>query len=95
MSNSESKESVVQESVGSHSVIPSDNFVNTVIPVGASVAKAKGRIITTQSKLNARVGSAILVSGNNVSCATGNNIQSEDARDASSSQDDSSTNTFF
>lgn len=93
MSNSESKESVVRESVGNHSVIPSDNFVNTVIPVGASVAKAKGRIITTQSKLNTKVGSAILVS-NNVSCATaGNNIQS-DARDASS-QDNSSMDTFF
>ncbi|KAF3419781.1 hypothetical protein E2986_07869 [Frieseomelitta varia] len=83
----ESKESVVQESIGNHSVIPSDNFVNTVIPVGASVAKAKGRIITTQSKLNTKVGSAILLS-NNVSCATGNNIQS-DAQDASS-QDNSS-----
>ncbi|KAK1138152.1 hypothetical protein K0M31_002633 [Melipona bicolor] len=82
------EESVVRESVDNRSVIPSDNFVNTVIPVGASVAKAKGSIVTTQNKLNTKVGSAILVSDNVVSCATGNNVQS-DAQDASS-RDDSS-----
>lgn len=86
---------MVRESIGNHSVIPSDDHsVNTVMPVGASVTKAKGRIITTQNKLNAKVGSAILVSGN-VSCATGNNIQSADQiQDASSMRDNSSMHIF-
>ncbi|XP_050574597.1 BRCA2-interacting transcriptional repressor EMSY isoform X4 [Bombus affinis] len=70
----ESKESVVQESASNHSVIPPGNFVNTVIPVGTNITKTKGRVITTQNKLNTKIGSAILVSGN-VSCTTGNKFQ--------------------
>ncbi|XP_043580556.1 BRCA2-interacting transcriptional repressor EMSY isoform X7 [Bombus pyrosoma] len=77
----ESKESVVQESASNHSVIPAGNFVNTVIPVGTSITKAKGRVITTQNKLNTKIGSAILVSGN-MSCTTGNKFQ-PDVQDVS------------
>ncbi|XP_071865735.1 uncharacterized protein isoform X2 [Bombus fervidus] len=77
----ESMESVVQESASNHSVIPPGNFVNTVIPVGTSITKAKGRVITTQNKLNTKIGSAILVSGN-VSCTTGNKFQ-PDVQDVS------------
>ncbi|XP_012249412.1 BRCA2-interacting transcriptional repressor EMSY isoform X2 [Bombus impatiens] len=77
----ESKESVVQESASNHSVIPPGNFVNTVIPVGTNITKAKGRVITTQNKLNTKIGSAILVSGN-VSCTTGNKFQ-PDVQDVS------------
>lgn len=92
MSNSESKESVVQESASNHSVIPPGNFVNTVIPVGTNITKAKGRVITTQNKLNTKIGSAILVSGN-VSCTTGNKLQ-PDVQDVST-QDSLSMDTFF
>ncbi|KOC64128.1 Protein EMSY [Habropoda laboriosa] len=73
----DSEESAVQESASNHSVIPSGNFVNTVIPVGTtSITKTKGRIITTQNKLNTKIGPAILLSSN-VSCTSGNNLQSD------------------
>ncbi|XP_031368873.1 uncharacterized protein LOC102673617 isoform X3 [Apis dorsata] len=76
-SDSESKELAVQDSESNHSVISSSNFMNTVIPIGTTnITKAKGRIITTQNKLNTKIGPAILVSGN-VSCASGNNFQSD------------------
>lgn len=91
--NSESKESAVQESASNHSIIPSGNFVNTVIPISTTnIAKAKGRIITTQNKLNTKIGPAILVSGN-VSCSSGNNIQS-DTQDTCT-QESSSMITFI
>lgn len=67
----------MQDSESNHSVISSSNFMNTVIPIGTTnITKAKGRIITTQNKLNTKIGPAILVSGN-VSCASGNNFQSD------------------
>lgn len=76
-SDSESKELAVQDSESNHSVISSSNFMNTVIPIGTTnITKAKGRIITTQNKLNTKIGPAILVSGN-VSCTSGNNFQSD------------------
>lgn len=75
-SDSESKELAVQDNESNHSVISSSNFMNTVIPIGTTnITKAKGRIIT-QNKLNTKIGPAILVSGN-VSCASGNNFQSD------------------
>ncbi|CAK9813361.1 BRCA2-interacting transcriptional repressor EMSY [Anthophora plagiata] len=74
----DSEESAVQESASNnHSVIPSGNFVNTVIPVGtASITKAKGRIVAPPNKLNTKIGPAILVSSN-VSYTSGNNLQSD------------------
>ncbi|XP_076182287.1 uncharacterized protein LOC143154238 isoform X2 [Ptiloglossa arizonensis] len=73
----DSKELAVQDNTNNHSVVPSGNIVNTVIPVGStSIAKTKGRIITTQNKLSTKIGPAILMSSN-VSCVSGNNLQSD------------------
>ncbi|XP_076549389.1 uncharacterized protein LOC117606175 isoform X2 [Osmia lignaria lignaria] len=71
------KESTVQENASGRSEKSSGNLVNAVIPVGTTnITKTKGRIITTQNKLNTKIGSAILMS-NNVSCASENNSQSD------------------
>ncbi|XP_012137015.2 uncharacterized protein LOC100874885 isoform X2 [Megachile rotundata] len=73
----DSKESTVQESGSSQSVRSSGNHMNAVIPVGTTnITKTKGKIITTQNKLNTKIGAAILMS-NNVSCASENNVQSD------------------
>ncbi|CAL7949343.1 unnamed protein product [Xylocopa violacea] len=90
--DTESKESAVQESASNHSVIPSGNPVNAVIPVGTSITKSTGKLIATQSKLNTKIGSAILVSGS-VSCTSGNNLQS-DNQDTSTQHGISSKTSF-
>ncbi|XP_026672761.1 BRCA2-interacting transcriptional repressor EMSY [Ceratina calcarata] len=69
----ESIESQVQESASNHSVIPSSN-VNAVIPIiTTGIATTTGRIITAQSKINAKAGPAILTSGS----LPENNLQSD------------------
>nr|XP_031828976.1 BRCA2-interacting transcriptional repressor EMSY isoform X1 [Nomia melanderi] len=68
---------VVQENVINHIAVSPSNLTNTIIPVDTtSIAKTKGKIITTQSKLNTKIGSAILRSSN-VPCTSGNNLQCE------------------
>lgn len=87
------KESTVQENASGRSEKASGNLVNAVIPVGTTnITKTKGRIITTQNKVNTKIGSAILMS-NNVSCTSENNSQS-DTQDTSN-QDSLSMDIFF
>lgn len=68
---------MVQENVINHIAVSPSNLTNTIIPVDTtSIAKTKGKMITTQSKLNTKIGSAILRSSN-VPCTSGNNLQRE------------------
>ncbi|XP_076244916.1 uncharacterized protein LOC143185631 [Calliopsis andreniformis] len=72
----DSKESDIQENTSNHSVISPGNFVNAMIPVSTSMTKTKGKIITTQNKLNPKIGPTILVSSN-VSPVTTSNLQTD------------------
>ena len=87
-SSSDAKESRVQENTNNHSVVPSGNFVNAVIPAGTttSVAKAKGKVIATQNKSGTKIGATVLMCGN-VSPVSGNNLQPDTHVPDTSTQD--------
>ena len=58
-SQSDAKESRVQETTNNHSVVPSGNFVNAVIPMGAtttSITKTKGKVLASQNKSSTKIG---------------------------------------
>lgn len=87
-SQSDAKESRVQENTNNHSVVASGNFVNAVIPMGTttSITKTKGKVIATQNKSSTKIGATVLMSSN-VSPVSGNNLQPDTHVPDTSTQD--------